>query len=161
MSDNWLVVVVKGPRRIHQLNADDCLRPLRDRDLSLRFLTTVHQHHISSSFQNPPPPPPPPLPSPLPPPPPPAFYTSQENPRVIFHRNVNSGTLAYNQDETGQFTLLLSSSRHPPMLPPFLSLSLVGVGGCAETENEWSNRFIDSVSMTNSTGVGPERIQLR
>ena len=59
MSDNWLVVVVKGPRRIHQLNADDCLRPLRDRDLSLRFLTTVHQHHISSSFQNPPPPPPP------------------------------------------------------------------------------------------------------
>ena len=67
MSDNWLVVVVKGPRRIHQLNADDCLRPLRDRDLSLRFLTTVHQHHISSSFQNPLPPPPPP-PSPLPPP---------------------------------------------------------------------------------------------
>ena len=64
MSDNWLVVVVKGPRRIHQLNADDCLRPLRDRDLSLRFLTTVHQHHISSSFQNPPPPPP--LPSPHP-----------------------------------------------------------------------------------------------
>ena len=66
MSDNWLPVV-KGPRRIHQLNADHCLRPLRHRDLSLRFFTTVHQHHISSSFQNPLPPPPPP-PSPLPPP---------------------------------------------------------------------------------------------